>query len=65
MRVKSELRSFREYPAPSVPSHRTSLRTMPLLEGIASDRCRRRAFKSRKSDKGIIAPYRLFKIFPE
>jgi hypothetical protein len=65
MRVKREYRSFRKYPSISIPGHRTALRTDSTLERIASYRRRSGTFKSRKSDKGIIAPYRLFKIFPE
>lgn len=65
MRIKSEVGPLRKNHSVSVPRYLTPLGTHSILERIASDRYRSRTVKSRKSDKCIIAPYRLFKICPE
>ena len=65
MRVQSELRPFRKNTAMGAPWHLSSFRAYSVLERIPPYSHGSRAVKSRKSDKGIIAPYRLFKIFPE
>jgi hypothetical protein len=65
MRVESKDRPLVKKTAMYAPWHLATFRTESGLERILPDRCGSRTFKSRKSDKGIVAPYRLFKIFSE
>ena len=65
MRVEGELRAFRKQASIPVPWNFGSFKIMGTLERIETDGDLCRLSKCRKSDKGFIAPYRLFQVFFE
>jgi hypothetical protein len=60
MRVERELRALRKDPSVRVPWNRTGIEIPALLERVETYGNLCRLSKCRKSDKGFIAPYRLF-----
>ena len=64
-RVKSKDRTLLKYAAMRVPTYFPAAEITYLLERIHSHGNGSRLFKSRKSDKSIFMPYRLFKISSE
>ena len=65
VRIKSKLRTLRKKASISVPRDFISLEIMGILERIEANGDLCRLSKCRKSDKGFIAPYRLFQVFSE
>ena len=65
MRVQGKLRAFRQQYAMMIPWHLHTFKSPSSLERIPTHGNLCGVIKCRKSDKGIIAPYRLFQISSE